>query len=78
MAAAGHTSSGAVGFHLVGIITQTLHVFEFLAVYVGCDYMWTASVVWSSEFLAANPEVPCSIPALPDFLSSNVSGTGSI
>jgi hypothetical protein len=30
-----------------------------------------------AEFLAANPEVRVRFPALPDFLSSNGSGTGS-
>jgi hypothetical protein len=40
-------------------------------------YVWgyvkvqlTASVVWWSEFLAEDPEVPDSIPALPEFFSS--------
>jgi hypothetical protein len=37
----------------------------------------TASVVWWSDCLATNAEVPGSIPALPDFLSSSGSGTGS-
>jgi hypothetical protein len=37
----------------------------------------TASVVWWSEFLAANPESRVRFPALPDFLSSSGSGTGS-
>jgi hypothetical protein len=36
-----------------------------------------ASVVQYSEFLATDPEVPGSIPALPGFLRSSVSGTGS-
>jgi hypothetical protein len=30
-----------------------------------------------TEFLAANPEVRVRFPALPDFLSSSGSGTGS-
>jgi hypothetical protein len=37
-------------------------------------YLMTASVVWWSEFLATDPEVP---GALPDFLRSSGSGTGS-
>jgi hypothetical protein len=36
-----------------------------------------ASVVWTSEFLAANSEVPGSILALLDLLSGSGSGTGS-
>jgi hypothetical protein len=36
----------------------------------------TASVVYWSEFLATDPEVPGSIPG-PDFLTSRGSGTGS-
>jgi hypothetical protein len=35
-----------------------------------------APVVWWSEFLATDPEVPGSFPALPDFLRSSGSGTG--
>jgi hypothetical protein len=37
----------------------------------------TASVVWWSEFLATDPEVRDRLPALPDFLRSSGSGTGS-
>jgi hypothetical protein len=37
----------------------------------------TASVVWRSEFLATDPEVQVRFPALPDFLRSSGSGTGS-
>jgi hypothetical protein len=37
----------------------------------------TASVVWWSELLATDPEVRIRFPALPDFLSSRESGTGS-
>jgi hypothetical protein len=37
----------------------------------------TASVVKWSEFLATNPEVRVQFPALPDFLRSSGSGTGS-
>jgi hypothetical protein len=32
--------------------------------------------MWS-DFLSENPEVPVRFPALPDFLSSNESETGS-
>jgi hypothetical protein len=35
----------------------------------------TASVL--SDFLAVEPEVPGSIPVLPDYLSNRRSGTGS-
>jgi hypothetical protein len=38
----------------------------------------TASVVWWSEFLATDPEVLVRFPALPDFLRSSESVTGSI
>jgi hypothetical protein len=38
---------------------------------------YTASVVWWSEFLATDPEVLVRFPALPDFLRSSGSGTGS-
>jgi hypothetical protein len=37
----------------------------------------TASVVWWSEVLAADPEVRVRLPALPDFVRSSRSGTGS-
>jgi hypothetical protein len=37
----------------------------------------TASVVWWSQFLATDAEVRVPFPALPDFLRSNGSGTGS-
>jgi hypothetical protein len=37
----------------------------------------TTSVVEWSEFLAADPEVRVRFPALPDFLRSSESGTGS-
>jgi hypothetical protein len=42
-----------------------------------CMHNETASVVYWSEFLATDPEVLGSIPALPDFLTSSGSGTGS-
>jgi hypothetical protein len=35
----------------------------------------TASVVQWPEFLATYPEVPGSVPVLPDFLRSSKSGT---
>jgi hypothetical protein len=38
---------------------------------------WTASVVYWSEFLATDPEVRARFQALPDFLRSSESGTGS-
>jgi hypothetical protein len=38
---------------------------------------YTASVVYWSEFLATDPVIPDSFPALPDFLRSCGSGTGS-
>jgi hypothetical protein len=38
----------------------------------------TASVVYRSEFLATDPQVRVRFPALPDFLGSSGSGTGSI
>jgi hypothetical protein len=38
----------------------------------------TASVVWWSEFLTTDPEARVRFKALPDFLRSNGSGTGSI
>jgi hypothetical protein len=34
-------------------------------------------VVWWSEFLATDPEMSVRLPALPDFLRSSGSGTGS-
>jgi hypothetical protein len=37
-----------------------------------------SSVVLWSEFLATDPEVRVLFPALPDFLRSSGSGTGSI
>jgi hypothetical protein len=37
----------------------------------------TASVVYSSEFLATDPEARVRFPALPDFLRNSGSGTGS-
>jgi hypothetical protein len=37
----------------------------------------TASVVWWSELLATDPEVGVRFQALPDFLRSSGSGTGS-
>jgi hypothetical protein len=36
----------------------------------------TASVLYSSEFLATDPEVLVRFPALPDFLRSSGSGSG--
>jgi hypothetical protein len=42
-----------------------------------CQRRKTASVVLWSDFLAADPGILGSIPGLPDFLSSSVSGTGS-
>jgi hypothetical protein len=44
--------------------------------YITYVYM-TASVVWWSEFLATDPELPGSVPGVPDFLTSGGSGTGS-
>jgi hypothetical protein len=41
------------------------HSYEvFVYVYI---FVWTASVVWWSEFLAANPEIPDSIPGATRF-----------
>jgi hypothetical protein len=37
----------------------------------------TASVVYRSQLLATDPEVRVRVPALPDFLRSSGSGTGS-
>jgi hypothetical protein len=37
----------------------------------------TASVIYWSEFLATDPEFRVRFPALPDFLRSSGSGTGS-
>jgi hypothetical protein len=37
----------------------------------------TASEVYWSAFLAADPEAQVRFPALPDFLRSNESGTGT-
>jgi hypothetical protein len=37
----------------------------------------TASVIYWSQFLATDPEVRVRFPALPDFLRSSGSGTGS-
>jgi hypothetical protein len=48
-------------------ITFLLHIFLTSA----------ASVVYWSEFLATDPEVWVRFPALPDFLRSSESGTGS-
>jgi hypothetical protein len=42
-----------------------------------CLYLFALSVVWWSEFLATDPEVRVPFPALPDFLRSSGSGTGS-
>jgi hypothetical protein len=42
-----------------------------------CHITTTASVVYWSEFLATDPEVRVRFPALPDFLRSSGSGTGS-
>jgi hypothetical protein len=42
-----------------------------------CVCVWTASVVWWTEFLATDPEIPGSIPGATDFLKSSGSGTGS-
>jgi hypothetical protein len=44
---------------------------------INMDLNVITSVVHWPEFLTADPEVPCSIPALPYFLSSTGSGTGS-
>jgi hypothetical protein len=41
------------------------------------EFPQSASVVYWSEFLAADPEVRVRFPALPDFLRSSGSGTGS-
>jgi hypothetical protein len=43
----------------------------------GCSTSLTASVVLWSEFLATDPEVRVRFLALPDFLRSSGSGTGS-
>jgi hypothetical protein len=37
----------------------------------------TASVVYWLEFLATDQEIRVRLPAIPDFLRSSVSGTGS-
>jgi hypothetical protein len=37
----------------------------------------SASVIYWSEFLATDPDVRVLFPALPDFLRSSGSGTGS-
>jgi hypothetical protein len=48
-----------------------------LNLYMLCRRKQTASVVKWSEFLATDPELRVPFPALPDFLGSSVSGTGS-
>jgi hypothetical protein len=51
--------------------------------YPACSFFWgfspgkTTSVIQWSEFLVTDPEVWVRFPALPDFLSSSGSGTGS-
>jgi hypothetical protein len=42
-----------------------------------CVSSTTASVVQWSEFLATDPEARVRFPAIPDFLTSSGSGTGS-
>jgi hypothetical protein len=37
----------------------------------------TSTIIFWSEFLATDPEVRVRFPALPDFLRSSGSGTGS-
>jgi hypothetical protein len=41
-----------------------------------CIELLTASVVFWSEFMAADPEAQIRFQALPNFLRSNGSGTG--
>jgi hypothetical protein len=41
------------------------------------EYELAASVGWWSELLATDPEVLVRFPALPDFLRTSGSGTGS-
>jgi hypothetical protein len=48
-----------------------------LNLYMLCRRKQTASVVWWSEFLTTYLEVRVRFPALPGFLSSGGSGTGS-
>jgi hypothetical protein len=48
-----------------------------LRVYMLCRTKYTASAVWWSEFLATDLKVLVQFPALPDFLRSSGSGTGS-
>jgi hypothetical protein len=45
-----------------------------LNLYMLCRRKLTASVVWWTEFLAADPEVRVRLPALPDIL--RISGSG--
>jgi hypothetical protein len=48
-----------------------------IPLFVWVHLRMAASVVYSSEFLATDPEVRVRFPALPDFLRSSGSGTGS-
>jgi hypothetical protein len=55
--------------------THTNAFIEFINVAV--FYEQRSSVFYWSEFLASDPEVRVLFPALPDFLRSSGSGTGS-
>jgi hypothetical protein len=48
-----------------------------LKLHMLCGSKQTASVVWCSEFLVTDPEARVRLQALPDFLRSSGSGTGS-
>jgi hypothetical protein len=54
--------------------TNQIHVWNLCVLY---KHFMTVSMVYWSEFLAADPEVRVRFPALPDFLRSIGSGTAS-
>jgi hypothetical protein len=63
----------------IGIVTPCPSKinYSFLPISPLCRKCLTTSVVYWAEFLGADPEVRVRFPALPDFLRSSESGTGS-
>jgi hypothetical protein len=56
---------------------QVIFLFKETLINFASEHLRTASVVQWSEFLATDPEVRVRFPALPNFLRSRGSGTGS-
>jgi hypothetical protein len=70
-------SKTAVGFSSAGV-HHSSHIVRLQNLILSrLNMFMTAFIVYWSEFLATDPEVRFRFPALPDYLRSSGSGTGS-